>query len=748
MFRFIRSIWKKKTPLVLQYEVAECGAASLSMVLRYYGLFLPLSQLRYECGVSRDGSNLLNIKNAAQRFCLKASGVRANPEELLAQDNIFPCICWWDFNHFLVVEGVRKNKVLIVDPAKGRYGVTPLDFARHFSGIALLLTPDTGFAPAGKPEREFRKFLVHLLDYKLTLAILLALALFSAPLSLFSAGLSGAFLSEVIQSQRFSYAIPIIWLTFLIAGLQIVDSLLNTNIYRRLTVDFSKKLTLDIGQKLFTVNFDFYSTRFLGDIASRLSLGSQISSDLFHTFAPKLASFSSSMLMAPFIFLISWQLSLVTIVYLLITTALTVYTTLSTVDALRSIDLEMGKLDGIIVRILKDIRLIKACNLDNLYISEVLDLRSPVLVKTQAMGFRLNNLGFFNSLLSSIYEYSSIALAALLVILGDLNLAGFMAFQSLRGFLSAPISELTTMFEEIQRADASLGRLTDLFSVSDDPKIHSLDRLASQNRFLKQSIRLPSNQMQLPVPDELALSIHNLSYQFSPLQQPVLSDISLELKPASMTTIVGPSGSGKSTLLKIIAGLSGSYLGDLLFSGHPWSSYDDAAIRGALGYVSQETAAMRASIFENIRLFDPDVSELDIQEAAEIALFSDVVAELTRGYATVLKESGMALSGGQMQRLAITRALCRKPKLLILDEATSALDVPTELAILNNIRSLGVTVLCVAHRLISAEMSDHVIVLQSGHVVEQGTPQQLKQTTGSIYSRLLADESSSQRGNS
>ncbi|QCH15361.1 ATP-binding cassette domain-containing protein [Synechococcus sp. CB0101] len=736
------AVLRRKVPLVLQYEVAECGAASLSMVLRYFGLFLPLSKLRYECGVSRDGSNLLNIKKAAETLGMSCSGIKLTADEMFSYSPKQPCICWWDYNHFVVLESIHSRKACIVDPAQGRYKLSLSDFNHHFSGIALLLEPTASFVKAGRPEREFQSFLKHLLNYKTVLAIIIVLAVFGAPLSLFSAGLSGAFLSEFIQNQRFGYGIPIVWLTLLIAFLNIVDSLLNSNLYRRLRVDFSKKLTLDIGQKLFTVNFDFYTTRFIGDIAGRLSIGNQVSSELFHTFTPKFVDIMGSILVAPFILLISWQLSLLTIIYLLLTTSLSALTTLSTVDDLRSIDLESGKVSGIYVRMLKDIRLIKACNLDFRYISEILDLNAPLLVKTQQIDLKIRSLGLVGDFLSAFYEYSSIALAALLVIQGDINLAGFTAFQTLRGYLTAPIAQLASMFEDLQRANASLGRLVDLFGVQDDTRIQSLDLIAQQSRFAPRAVQQRPSNGALLSDQPLHLQIVNLSYAFSPLQAPVVSGLNLDLPPGSMTTIVGPSGSGKSTLLKIIAGLSGAYEGSLLFNGLTWADYEDASLRSALGYVSQDNIPIRGTILDNIRLFDSSISEAEVEQAAHLARFAEVVAQLPRGLQTRLKDGGMALSGGQLQRLAITRSLCRSPKLLILDEATSALDIPTERAILESVRSLGITVLCVAHRLVAAEMSDQVVVMRAGSIVERGSPSELNSQQSSIYSNLLSFESS------
>ena len=206
-----------------------------------------------------------------------------------------------------------------------------------------------------------------------------------------------------------------------------------------------------------------------------------------------------------------------------------------------------------------------------------------------------------------------------------------------------------------------------------------------------------------------------------------------------MLTIVGPSGSGKSTLIKVLTGLYTPTEGELLYENHPWLSYPDPVIRQAIGYVSQEVSGMRGTIEENISLWQPGYGFGDIRQAADLACFDQVAMGSRRGYQTILQDGGGGLSGGELQRLELSRALLKKPTVLFLDEATSALDVPTEIQVLNQLRSLGITLICVAHRLISAEMSDQVIVLENGIISAMGSPRELNKTND-LYRHLKASE--------
>jgi len=424
----------------------------------------------------------------------------------------------------------------------------------------------------------------------------------------------------------------------------------------------------------------------------------------------------------------------------------------SLLDANRSIQIESGKIGGVTVRMLSDTETIKASGLENAYLSTWLNLFAPVLEKGQITQYRMALMNALTALIDSSYQYGTIVMAGLLVMRGDINLAGFMAFQVIRGQVITPLLGIGQLTAQLQTTEASLGRLTDLFSVPNDPKVRSLGLIkdlfrghgnaepaavqvrGSERASQQQSIELSTTIRQLEV--------RNLSHRFSPLSPLVLQDLNFTVPAGSMLTIVGPSGSGKSTLVKVMTGLYTATQGDVFYEGQPWLNYPDSVIRQAIGYVSQEVSGMRGSIEENISLWQPGYRFEDIREAAELACFDQVAMGARRGYQTVLLDGGGGLSGGELQRMELARALLKRPSVLFLDEATSALDVPTEIAVLNKLRSLGITLICVAHRLISAEMSDQVIVLEQGVMTAMGSPAELARSNA-IYKHLKASEAAS-----
>lgn len=743
----------KRVPLVLQYEVVECGAASLSMLMRYWGLFKPLGDIRIACGVSRDGSNLLNIKQAAQNYGFDVVAKRMDADHLASGSLPTPCILFWNYNHFVVFEGVTKNgRFSIADPGGGRYTLSADDFKKTYSQLALHIRPASTFRREGRPERELLGLVTYLRPFLNPIALCLVIATLLLIPNVVSPGLSGAFVNEFIQNQRFDYGIPILWLSILMVVITIWMNLINFNVLRRIMLRLQRTLTLSISKKIFSVNFDFFATRYRGDVANRLLLGLEISSALTQQILAFLLGLIGGLLMIPVVILISWQLSLVTFLYIALSISIAILVSNSLLDSNRSIQIESGKIGGVIVRMLSDTETIKASGLERAYLATWLNLFAPVLEKSQHAQYRMGVMNALSALIDSIYQYGTIVLAGLLVMQGEINLAGFMAFQVIRGQVITPLLGLGQLTSQLQTTEASLGRLTDLFSVPDDPKVRSLDLIQA----LFRGPRSNKDQISAVRPDEEdgdslsaqttevsapihSLQVENLSHRFSPLAPYVLQNLNLKVPAGSMLTIVGPSGSGKSTLVKVLTGLYTPSEGQVLYENHPWLWYPDSQIRQAIGYVSQEVSGMRGTIEENIRLWQPGYRFEDIREAAELACFDQVAMTSRQGYQTMLQDGGAGLSGGELQRLELARALLKKPTILFLDEATSALDIPTEIKVLSKLRSLGMTLICVAHRLISAEMSDQVIVLENGLITAMGSPQELRETSD-FYRRLKASE--------
>jgi ATP-binding cassette subfamily B protein len=723
------------------------------MLMRYWGLFKPLGAIRIACGVSRDGSNLLNIKQAAQKYGFDVVAKRMDAAQLANGSLSTPCILFWNYNHFVVFEGVARNgRFSIADPGGGRYTLSGDDFKKTYSQLALYIRPSSTFTREGKPERELLGLVTYLGPFLNPIALCVAIATLLLIPNVVSPGLSGAFVNEFIQNQRFDYGIPILWLSILMVVITVCMNLINFNVLRRIMLRLQRTLTLSISKKIFSVNFDFFATRYRGDVANRLLLGLEISSALTQQILGFLLGLIGGLLMIPVVILISWQLSLATFFYIAFSISIAILVSNSLIDSNRSIQIESGKIGGVIVRMLSDTETIKASGLERAYLATWLNLFAPVLEKSQHAQYRMGVMNALSALIDSIYQYGTIVLAGLLVMQGEINLAGFMAFQVIRGQVITPLLSLGQLTSQLQTTEASLGRLTDLFSVPDDPKVRSLDLIQALFRGPRSNIdqisavrgdeedvsSLPLQTSAFDTPIR-SLQVRDLSHRFSPLAPYVLQNVNFEVPAGSMLTIVGASGSGKSTLVKVLTGLYAPSQGQVLYEKHPWIWYPDSKIRQAIGYVSQEVSGMRGTIEENIRLWQPGYRFEDIREAAELACFDQVAMASRQGYQTVLQDGGAGLSGGELQRLELARALLKKPTILFLDEATSALDIPTEIKVLSKLRSLGMTLICVAHRLISAEMSDQVMLLENGLITAMGSPQELWEASD-LYRRLKASE--------
>ena len=742
----------KRVPLVLQYEAVECGAASLSMLMRHFGLFKPLGEIRTACGVSRDGSNMLNIKNAAIGYGFDVGAKRATTEDIATGKVPIPCILFWNYNHFVVFEGITPNgRFSIADPGGGRYTLLPEDFSKLYSKLALSINPANNFRRAGKPERELIGLVTYLRPFLKPILLCVALATLLLIPNVVSPGLSGAFVNEFIQNQRFDYGIPILWLSILMVVITTWMNLINFNVLRRIMLRLQRSLTLSISKKIFSVNYDFFSTRYRGDVANRLLLGLEISNALVQQIMGFLLGLLGGVLMIPVIIIISWQLSVVTLLYIALSVGLAISVSNSLLDTNRSIQIDSGKIGGVTVRMFSDTETIKASGLENAYLSTWLNLFAPVHEKGQLAQYRMGVMNSLTALIDSAYQYGTIVLAGLLVMQGDINLAGFMAFQVIRGQVITPLLGLGQLTSQLQLTEASLGRLTDLFSVPDDPKVRSLDLIQgllrpspSKPAGSAAPAAQPRGAVLSPEAIDLdepirSLQVKDLSHRFSPLGPDVLQGLNFCVQAGSMLTIVGPSGSGKSTLIKVLTGLYTASEGEVLYGKHPWLAYPDPVIRQAVGYVSQEVSGMRGTIEENISLWQPGYGFKDIRQAAELACFDQVAMGSRKGYQTMLQDGGGGLSGGELQRLELSRALLKKPTVLFLDEATSSLDVPTEIQVLTNLRNQGITLICVAHRLISAEMSDQVIVLEKGIISAMGRPKELGESND-YYRHLQASE--------
>lgn len=717
----------------LQYESAECGAASLGTILAYFGRVVELGELRLACGVNRDGSNAKQVLVAGRQYGLKARAYRCSGEQL-RREGQFPCVVFWGFNHFLVVEGFDASHAFLSDPAQGRVRVEMEEFLDNFTGIVLEFEPGPEFQTGGRERSPLLSLPATLAPYRHSIAVLLLVSSAQAVLTLLVAGFTSTFIDSFLQNQRFYFGIPLIWLLLitLLAWLALLAG--QFLVLRRMELLLSKRLTADLFRKLFQVTFAFYQARFQGEIASRMLLGMETT----QVVVAQMLRFGLSLWIGLFVLIfalvISPWLALLVLVVMLGNLVLNWWLTDQRYDANRRLAIEQGKAQGKGLQGINNIETLKASGLEFDFLSQWQGSFGNVVTQNQQLGAQMALATITASGSTFLLSALIITAGGLLIIAGKMSLGTLVAFQFLQGQLTAPISSLPQLNATLQQLIGSLGRLDDLKRSNDDPLVRSFALPAHSSP--------PHEDRQ----DRLQgrLDLENLSYSFNPVSPPFISNLSLSIPAGSQLAIVGGSGSGKTTLIRVLAGLYQPSGGRLLFDGESWEHHGDRLMRDSLAYVPQQVFMFNASIHDNITLWRSGYRLQDLEEAASDAQILNTITSHPEAFARHLKDNGSDLSGGERQRMELCRALLRRPSILLLDEATSALDNATQMRVLDALKARRLTVVSVAHRLDAALRSDQVLVMAQGAVVELGSPQELLDQNGAF--RALVDSEHAGQG--
>ncbi len=716
------------TPTVLQYEAVECGAASLKIVLSYLGKVLPLAELRERCGISRDGVTAVQLKRAAISCGLEVKAFRCNAKHLLDK-GCFPCIIFWNFNHFLVLEGFDQNKAFLSDPASGRRSVEWEEFETSFTGVVLELRPGQGFQPGGSEPGLYRWVPSLLAPYRSVLPWIALVSLAGALPELFIAGTTSQFIDAFLQNGRQNIAIPVIWITGI--AVVVLVALLNLQklLLRSLANLLLKRISSLLYISLFSLPYRYFVQRMRGEVATRLILPFSLVQLSVTGVVDFVLSLGSGVIALLVCLLISPWLSLLTVLITGGNTALTLW-----IRELRKGDnyklaMVQGKAGGIGMYVIQCIESIKASGLENESFMQWSASFNDGLAELQKQSLANSLVGLMGTTSGFLLRCSVIMMGGLLIILGQISLGELMAFQFLMGMIQAPLQQLSLLSSQLQQLDGQMGRVNDVIDSDIDPAVRSFQVAAALPEAAGKQA-----QRQL----DGALELRDLGFQFSSTSPMLFGGLELAIQPGQHLAIVGGSGSGKSTLLRILAGLYHPSQGTVLYDGRPWLDWDDPTLRASIALVSQDVFLFPASLEQNLNLWDPRYSSSQALVALEQAgLLDDLGGAGALGLH--LGEGGSNLSGGQRQRVEIARALLRQPSLLLMDEATSALDERRERQIMKAVKSVPRTLVTVAHRLHAAQISDWVLVLDQGQLLEQGHPLDLARH-GGAYARLLEAE--------
>ena len=712
-----------RTPTVLQMENTECGAASLSIILQHYGKYVPLTQLRELCGVSRDGSDAANLLLAGKKLDLKGNGYKKSLEALRKMK--IPVILFWEFNHFLILEGFVSDRIMLNDPAVGPRSVSEEEFQTSYTGIAIRFEPDQSFEPGGTRPSVWPIVIRRMATEQLGVLFVLITGLLLILPQLIMPIYAQIYLDEVISNQLDQWIKPMLWAMAITIIFQAIVQQLQLIGTRSLEKRLTRRFAAQFERHVLSLPERFFSQRFAGDIAVRVQYNNAISEFISSRLIPLI---SGSVLLLFYLILTLLYSPLLGLIVFITTgiNAIAVSLNLRFLnDASLQISKDSAKTGAIIINAVREIESIKSAALENDIFKRYTGYQTRLLNFNQDVSMRNARMAMIPSVLTTINEILILSVGFLLVLKGELTLGMLLAAQTIALSLKGQIESVINFVRSLPTFSSNVLRLEDVLEQPIDPVLEVSN----------DSDTFPSDIDRLSG----AIEIQNMSFGYVPVKAPLIKNLDVSIKPGQRIAFVGGSGSGKSTIAKLIAGLYQPTSGGILYDGFPLTTIPRSIVVASLGMVQQEIALYGCSVRENLTMWNSQIPNATLIKACQDAQILQTIRKLPEGFQTKLIEGGRNLSGGQRQRLEIARVLVQNPAILILDEATAALDAETERLVDEAFRRRGCTQIIVAHRLSTIRDADEIIVLNQGEVVQRGTHLQMSSIAGSPYQVLLSE---------
>lgn len=687
-----------KTSNIIQMEATECGAVSLKLLLAYYGKFVTIDELRYTCGITRDGASCKKLIDAAEKYGVTLTFTNWDRDALISQYS-GPTIIWWDFNHFLIFEGFRNSKFYLSDPAIGRRIVDEETFYSKYTDYCLTVKLTDSFKKSGSPERYISDYINRYRSQIPIYSLILFLSLLSAVPETAIAVLIGFYSDKYISGVSQFQGNTSLWLLLLLVTIYFGITYLRLTLLRRVSFIQSARTSLEFIIKTLSLPYNFFVTRNLGELNSRIvfdiSATAQFHTDFLYSLFNALRAFPVIVVL----FFISSTLTIAPVMLVLLSLYLSYQVYLDTTNDNRNASMSTGKGAGLTFSLIGDIETVRSTSNESYYFGRWSGffLASQSLLQIVSSKIAVN--GSYTFFLSYLTQVLILSTAPILVVNNVISIGGLVTYLLLLPSVLVVYNEIATILNAFKTVDGFSQRFCDAYNTVADAN-SSLPILFEHNILISNQPK--STPIAINAPSTIAtshpLEFVNATFSFNPLDLPIIDNSTFFVGRGSLTSIVGPSGSGKSVLVKIILGLYALQSGAIYFNGSLIDSNSIQAVRQDIAYIPQEPFIYNATVADNLLHGAFNATSEEILELSKATGFYDIVNQHPQGFNRILNDGGTDLSGGQRQLLQLTRALLRKPDLLLLDEGTSALDNVTESRIISFLNDRQITTLSISHR--------------------------------------------------
>lgn len=690
----------KKVKPVLQMEVTECGAASLCMILDYYGKSVTMEQLRLECGVSRNGVNAKNIARAAMLHGLKPRALKVGIHA--ARGLKFPAIIHWNMDHFVVLCGFTKKGAVIADPASGLRQIPEDEFSNNFTGIALEFTPTESF----EKNRTLKNKNDYIKSCLKSFAPVMFIFLICEFCVLASGGvlpfLSSVYINRVLldgKIQQLSFVTAVLLACLLLA---FWGGVIRVSTINRVVKQLNAKLNLGFFEHILKLPIAFFLQRNSGELAMRqgeaMNTGRLIVSMLPFIFTSML----QVLVYLGLLFFMNLKIAAIGVTMVVVNFIAAVLASKRYREKVMRSDRERAMLQGLISQTIDAMETIKSCGCEDAVFERLISAGSiSINARTEIEKTSV--------LTNTVFTFLNTFSSALVIVAGiweilfsSLTTGSLIALQGVMVAMLAPVGSAMNMGFQIQQLSGITHRTNDVMRYMEDTKFAEEEQ--------KELTELDSD-----------ITLEDITFGYSPLDTPILQNFDLHIKKGGSLAIIGGSGSGKSTVAKLIAGLFCEKDGKIYFGSRERKEIRRDDFYSETAVVTQNIRLFEGTVLDNITMFDHTIPYDDVVAAAKIACIHEGIIARPSGYREWVSENGRNFSGGQRQRIEIARAIVKKPRLLIMDEATSALDADTEMNIMKAVSDMGITTIVVAHRLSAIRYCDSIMVMKNGEITEYGT---------------------------